>query len=267
MPDNAPQVELNFIETQTLSRYGMIREIEMEFNIIRFCLDNMSRTDRETREMLDKIIIMPVRKLLCEKKSVLLEVCPEFKMFPLDGQDTALQDGLHAVLPPLGFRPQTEWLNIEDWRNQKVAYFNRTATDFTGWMTKYVYEAVFNSLRGGDKRAFESFMQQDDRYCNGDEYKGYSVINEADKNRVYSMMENAGYNTLILYNFIKHISDKRGAHIDRDYSIFISIFNRPGPGGFTLIECIALQMILAAETQIPELHNYWPNSLNVIETE
>ena len=74
MPDNAPQVELNFIETQTLSRYGMIREIEMEFNIIRFCLDNMSGTDRGTREMLDKIIIMPVRKLLCEKKSVLLEV-------------------------------------------------------------------------------------------------------------------------------------------------------------------------------------------------
>lgn len=267
MPDNIPQVELNFIETQNLSKNGMIGEIKMEFDIVRFCLNYLEENDNASREMFDKIIIMPIRKLLCERKSVLLEVCPGFNMFPLNGQETDLRDGLHAVLAPLGFRPQTEWLTIEDWKNQKVAYFNRTVADFSGWMTKYVYEAVCNSLKGTDRNRFRSLMQRDDKNIGGDLYEGYSVICEADKNQVYSFMENVGYNTLTLYDFIKHISDKRGAHIDADYSIFISIFNRPGPGGYTLVECIALQMILAAETQIPELRDYWPGSLNVIENE
>ena len=41
MPDNTVPIELNFIEEADLSRYGMIREIKTEFDIIRFCLSNM----------------------------------------------------------------------------------------------------------------------------------------------------------------------------------------------------------------------------------
>ena len=68
-----------------------------------------------------------------------------------------------------------------------------------------------------------------------------------------------------LYDFVKHLSDKRGAHIDIASSILIPIFNKPGKGDFSLVECLALQMIVAAEKQIPELSDYWPESLKAIE--
>lgn len=100
MTDRDVQIELNFIDEFELSRQGMIDEIKTEFDIIRFCVSNMTKYKISAREMFDRIMIMPLRKLLCEKNSVLLKVCPDFKMFPLDGQDTALNDGLHAVLLP-----------------------------------------------------------------------------------------------------------------------------------------------------------------------
>ena len=78
-------------------------------------------------------------------------------------------------------------------------------------------------------------------------------------------MEKTGYNSLNLYDFIKHLSDKRGAHIDVGSSILISIFNKPGKDGYTLVECLALQMILAAEKQVPELYDYWPESLEIVK--
>lgn len=265
MPDNEPQIELNFIEEVDLSRNGMIREIKTEFDIIRFCLSNMDAYKLTAREMLDRIIIMPLRKLLCEKRSVLIKVCPDFKMFPLDGQETALNDGLHAVLPPLGFMAQDKWLSMEDWKAQKVAYFDRTEADFSGWMSIHVYNAVCNALKGEDKKYFVVQMQQDDKMYDGNEYKGYSVACDTEKSNVYALMEKTGYNSLNLYDFIKHLSDKRGAHIDVGSSILISIFNKPGKDGYTLVECLALQMILAAEKQVPELSDYWPESLEIVQ--
>ena len=262
---NIPKIELNFIEAQTLSRNGMIIEIKTEFDIIRFCLQN--KDSNLSSEMLDRIIIMPIRKLLCEKESVLLKVCPKFKMFPLDGQDMNFEDGFHMISSPLGFKKRAEWLTMDEWRNQKIAYFDRTVADFSGWMTKYVYDAVCNSLKGEDRRKFESLVQKNDVNNNGNIYEGYVVVNETFKDQVYSFMENAGYNTLTLYNFIKHISDKRGAHIDTIYSIFISGLNESGNNRMTIVECIALQMILAAEVQIPELNDYWPDSLKIIKIE
>ena len=86
-----------------------------------------------------------------------------------------------------------------------------------------------------------------------------------EKSNVYALMEKTGYNSLNLYDFIKHLSDKRGAHIDVGTSILISIFNKPGKDGYTLVECLALQMILAAEKQVPELSDYWPESLEIVQ--
>ena len=265
MSDNAVEIELNFIEEVDLSRNGMIREIKTEFDIIRFCFGNMNEHKLLAREMLDRIIIMPLRKLLCEKNSVLLKVCPDFKMFPLVGQDTVLNDGMHAVLPPLGFMPREKWLSIEEWKTQKVAYFDRTEEEFSGWMSIHVYDAVCNALRGDEKKYFVNQMQQSNRTDNGNVYQGYVVSCDTEKSNVYALMEKAGYNSLNLYNFIKHLSDKRGAHIDVGSSILIPIFNRSGNGGYTLIECLALQMILAAEKQIPELNDYWPESLEAVQ--
>ena len=138
MTDRDVQIELNFIDEFELSRQGMIDEIKTEFDIIRFCVSNMTKYKISAREMFDRIMIMPLRKLLCEKNSVLLKVCPDFKMFPLDGQDTALNDGLHAVLPPLGFVSQEEWLSMEDWKAQKVALTDQKLISLDGCQSTYM---------------------------------------------------------------------------------------------------------------------------------
>ena len=80
MTDRDVQIELNFIDEFELSRQGMIDEIKTEFDIIRFCVSNMTKYKISAREMFDRIMIMPLRKLLCEKNSVLLKVCPDFNM-------------------------------------------------------------------------------------------------------------------------------------------------------------------------------------------
>ena len=132
-------------------------------------------------------------------------------------------------------------------------------------MSVYVYDAVSNALKGEEKKSFVGYMQQDDRTIDGDVCQGYSIIDDSEKEKVYALMEKVGYNFLNLYDFIKHLSDKRGAHIDIASSILIPVFNKPGKGDFSLVECLALQMIVAAEKQIPELSDYWPKSLKAIE--
>ena len=42
--DETYKTELNFVDEFNLSRNGMIKEIEQEFNIIRLCLDRLQLT-------------------------------------------------------------------------------------------------------------------------------------------------------------------------------------------------------------------------------
>ena len=49
--------------------------------------------------------------------------------------------------------------------------------------------------------------------------------------------------------------------------MLISIVNRPGHGDFNLLECIGLQLIIAARKQIPELRDYWPEGVDPTEKE
>ena len=83
--DNIYKAELNFVDEFNLKRHGMIMEIEQEFNTIKLCFQQTGLLDKQYQPMIDRIIVMPLRKLLCEESSVLLEVCPDFKMPPLLG--------------------------------------------------------------------------------------------------------------------------------------------------------------------------------------
>ena len=70
------------------------------------------------------------------------------------------------------------------------------------------------------------------------------------------------YSTLTLlktmYNFLKHLSDKRGAHIDIGHSPVVEMANAPITDVITPVLCIAIQTIWAVKHQVPELANYWP---------
>lgn len=262
--------ELNFTDEFTLSRNGIAKEIEADFDTIRLCLDLRGRYP-DKREVFNRIIAMPLRKLLCERTgdSALERLCPGFKMFPLDGHDSNLQNNLHVIRPPLGFQKESTWLPLEAWKKQIVAYFSRTENDFSGWLTSYAYNGIRNNLKGRDKTDFESYMQSEvalvgDEPCNGYGLKDNTPEGRA---RTYALMEKAGYNQLTIYDFIKHLADKKSAHIDQAVSILVSIVNKPGQGDFNLLECIGLQLIIAAKKQIPELNDYWPQAEDPTEEE
>ena len=262
--------ELNFTDEFTLSRNGIAKEIEADFDTIRLCLDLRGRYP-DKREVFNRIIAMPLRKLLCERTgdSALERLCPGFKMFPLDGHDSNLQNNLHVIRPPLGFQKESTWLPLEAWKKQIVAYFSRTENDFSGWLTSYAYNGIRNNLKGRDKTDFESYMQSEVALVGDETSNGYGLKDNTPEGRArtYARMEKAGYNQLTIYDFIKHLADKKSAHIDQAVSILVSIVNKPGQGDFNLLECIGLQLIIAAKKQIPELNDYWPQAEDSTEEE
>lgn len=262
--------ELNFTDEFTLSRNGIAKEIEADFDTIRLCLDLRGRYP-DKREVFNRIIAMPLRKLLCERTgdSALERLCPGFKMFPLDGHDSNLRNNLHVIRPPLGFQKESTWLPLEAWKKQIVAYFSRTENDFSGWLTSYAYNGIRNNLKGRDKTDFESYIQSEVALVGDEPSNGYGLKDNTPEGRArtYALMEKAGYNQLTIYDFIKHLADKKSAHIDQAVSILISIVNQPGQGDFNLLECIGLQLIIAAKKQIPELNDYWPQAEDPTEEE
>ena len=262
--------ELNFTDEFTLSRNGIAKEIEADFDTIRLCLDLRGRYP-DKREVFNRIIAMPLRKLLCERTgdSALERLCPGSKMFPLDGHDSNLRNNLHVIRPPLGFQKESTWLPLEAWKKQIVAYFSRTENDFSGWLTSYAYNGIRNNLKGRDKTDFESYMQSEVALVGDEPSNGYGLKDNTPEGRArtYALMEKAGYNQLTIYDFIKHLADKKSAHIDQAVSILISIVNQPGQGDFNLLECIGLQLIIAAKKQIPELNDYWPQAEDPTEEE
>jgi hypothetical protein len=250
----------------------MIEEIEQEFNVIRLCLSELQELDQQYQAVLDRIIVMPLRKLLCEKSSVLLKICPEFKMPPLKGFVIELEDGQYIIHTPLCTEKIETWIPVQDWLKQYIAWFDRDARYIAQMLPKFSYECILNKLSGkfkGLKNEFTSFF-----ICEKVEYKGDIMDvyvkkdpEDAQKNqRIYEILEQIGYNKLSVYDYLKHISDKRGAHIDVGHSLVIQLVNYADKQGMTPIYYMGIQMIYAAKKQIPELQGYW-KEMPCIETE
>ena len=213
--DETYKTELNFVDEFNLSRNGMIKEIEQEFNIIRLCLFESQELEEQYQSVLDRIIVMPLRKLLCEKASVLLNVCPTFKMPLLDGIEVRYDDGQHIVHTPLRIGSIQTWIPVEEWLKQNVSWFDRDVKSIAQMLPKYSYEYILNKLTGKLKELKSEFIS------------------------------------------LKHISDKRGAHIDVGHSLVVELVNYADNDKMTLIYYMGIQMIYAAKKQIPELEDYW----------
>ena len=95
----------------------------------------------------------------------------------------------------------------------------------------------------------------------------YCKRNPVDANanqQIHDILDKIGYNTLSVFDFLKHMSDKRGAHIDIGHSLVIEMINNADPTGLTPIHYFAAQMIFAAKKQIPELKDYWSEMPDLI---
>ena len=250
--------KLDFVQCFDLSRAGKIDQIKAEFDIIRICFSCENILSDEYKDVLDRIVIMPIRKLLCEKNSLLEDVCPNFKMLPFEGRKIDLLDDLYVTLPPLDISPQEKWISLEEWKNQTIAYFRRDKEDFDGIIPIKTYEGVCNSLKGNEKKVFTALFSLQDVLISGKVDKSYVLVNDCEDNReiAYNLMKKAGCYELNVYDFLKHLADKRGAHLDSSSSLLIPIINEKNKEGYNLVKCIAFQLIYASMTQIPELGDY-----------
>lgn len=262
--DEIYKAQLNFVDELDLSRAGMLKEIETEFNIIRLCISQLNELDEQYIDITNRIIVMPLRKLLCEKSSVLLKVCPDFKMPKLKGFEVKISNDQYVIRPPFITDEQSEWITIDSWLEQQISWFDRNASDMTDTIPKYSFECI--SKRLNDKK-FRSYKNDFEKlfYNRQGIYKGekcdiYSRVAPADveKNKyIFDVLNMIGYNRLSIYTFLKHLSDKRGAHLDVGHSALIQIVNTADNLKLTPVHYFAIQMIYAAKKQITELSNYW----------
>ncbi len=269
--DGIYKAELNFVDEFNLSRNGMILEIEQEFNTIRLCLQQTGLLDKQYQPMIDRMMVMPLRKLLCEDSSVLLSVCPDFKMPPLSGIEVEIGDKQHLVRTPFITKDMNAWIPVEGWLKQNISWFERNKNSIAPMLPKFSYEYIMKRLNSRQfrhlKNEFNTFFISEQVEYHGEVMEVYvrKYPDDDEKNtRIYEILDEIGYNNLSLYNFIKHLSDKRGAHIDVGHSLVVDIVNHADNEGITPIHCFAIQMIFAAKKQIPELSNYWPEMPELI---
>ena len=62
--------ELSFVLEVELNRNGMIEEIKTEFDIIRMCLPYLNDLNKNYIPIINRIVVMPLRKLLCDDNSM-----------------------------------------------------------------------------------------------------------------------------------------------------------------------------------------------------
>ncbi len=269
--DGTYKAELNFVDEFTLSRKGMISEIEQEFNTIKLCFQQTGLLDKQYQPVIDRMIVMPLRKLLCEQSSVLRAVCPGFKMPPLSGVEIEIGDNQKLIHAPFITKKMDEWILIDQWLEQVISWFERDENNIAQMLPKFSYEYIVKKLNSKQfkymKNEFISLFR-----CEQVEYRGEAIDvyvrsypDDSERNkRIYEILDEIGYNKLSLYNYIKHISDKRGAHVDVGHSLVVDIVNYADGDGLTPIHYFAAQMIYAAKKQVPELNNYWPEMPELI---
>ena len=153
---------------------------------------------------------------------------------------------------------------------QIIARIEKSASDLPGMYPAFVYKSIMTKLdrlienrviKASDQQRFESYLELKNVVFNGNEEDVYMRVDSADASAntfIFSLLKKAGYYDSTVNEFIKHLSNKRGAHIDIGHSEVIELVNDPISELVKPTTCIALQMIWAVKHQVPELMNYWP---------
>lgn len=266
--DSTYKQEMNFVDEFELSRNGMIKEIKTEFDIVRFCLGEINNLPKEYIPMLDRIMIMPLRKLLCEKKPILLNVYPDFLMPKLEGRILEIEEECQEIiLPPYKISDMKNWIPLDQWLKQKIVRTSRAPKSTGEIIPDFTYELIKQKLNKHDKVFLDLHYVKEKVIYKGEEIDVYikkDLEDETINTEIFEILNKVGYNSLDLYTFIKHMADKRGAHIDRSHSLFVNLVNSKDGGlGLTTIAYLNIQMIYAAKKQVSELADYWREMLEL----
>ena len=273
--------ELNFLFEFNLSANGIVDEIRRELDVIEVCVQSRAQFNPEYFDMLDYLAVLPLRKLLCEKKSFLLEVCPDFKMPPLHGKECNLSDErfpskLRMIALELFTGPIEEWIPLEEWLKCKIAWFDKTAEDLPIGFDEHVFPFIRKKVNGLNTKEncviaeFDSLFVDDEVSMSDRSKKVIKVFRYRDdqtkRQRLFQILKDAGYYDLSVYDFLKHVADRRGAHVERFISPMMKLINHSVCPDFSSIMVIAIQMLYAVARQVKGLEDYLPSDFPNMET-
>lgn len=263
-------MHLNFLLEFSLSHHGMIYEIRRELDVIKTAM--IARQAGISFEVCQRIMVMPLRKLLCElgeKNDLLRKVCPDFRMPPIEGLEklTEYSPGeppLHLWVHRTSVPPLDTWKPLEQWLQSTIAYFEE-ANDKYHVFTLQLFESIIKKLRGNDKVMFSNRFNLESITVDGTREDVYVQINQKDTETqdITHILHEVGYYSTTVERFIKHMSDKRGAHIDVGFAQMFNVINGTELSTTTTIEALSIYLIVAVMKQIGELSDYYPQLLKV----
>ncbi len=252
--------EVNFLTGEPVGRDSLIRAIEQEFDFIQMWQGMIKPFGSQARDNLDRLIALSLRKLLCDDKSILKEVCPDFQMPPLTGYlfdcpgDDNNKMKLHEIWPDMIIKPQSEWLPIEEWLKTIVAWIDKDENDIPDAYTNHFYSSIRREIAD---RAFDICFIKLDIVENNQQKVIWKVKDEESKQRIFTMLKEKGYYDLTIRRLIKSMADQRGAHFDQRDKMWIRMANHGNNISYTALSVLATYMIYAATKQIKEMENYY----------
>lgn len=254
--------EVNFITEETKDRYNIVEEIRHEFDFINFCQAIMVPYGVEARARLDRFIALSMRKLLLDKYPLILILCPNFKMPPLTGRQFTCQGDenndirLNSIWPFMHVRKQIEWIPFCEWKEQRIAWINKTEKDVPLVLSDKFYKKILDAT-GNNQMIVNCYVQESVKQ-NEEESMVWKMIEpETNQIKVYKLLKEAGYYDLTIKTMIKHIADKEAAHADIGSSTWVKSANSSEDYHHSAISVFATQMIYATTKQIEALKNYW----------
>ena len=247
--------EVNFLtEEDVLSSDSAISAIKAEFDLIQLWQGMIRPFGFQARAMLDCLIALSLRKLLCDDNSLLLSVCSSFKMPPLSGKrfdcpgdDNSMK--LVIINTDVYMAPYDKWIPLNSWLNETIAWIEKDANSIPEAYTDWFYKMLERKLNKSD---FKDYYQCE--LCDGNKIW---KIKEPSKNKqkVYDLLKKHDYYDLTIGRMLKHIADKRGAHKDNRMSFWIRQANS-SIAGDSAVSVFASQMIYAATKQVKQLEDY-----------
>jgi len=127
--------EVNFLtEDDQVSGKNLCSVIKTEFDLIRSWQGMATIFGYEARKVLDNYIALSLRKLLCDKESLILKICPNFKMPPLDGDEFRCpgennEMKLVEINTNIRIKPKSEWMALDAWLDQRIAWIEKDVTN------------------------------------------------------------------------------------------------------------------------------------------
>ena len=274
--------ELNFLFKFELSEQGIVEQIERELDVIQFFIGNLRIIEKKYYEMIDYQIVMSLRKLLCEEKSILRDLCPYFKMPKFEGEvhildDEHFQSKLRIIVTSFTVDPQKEWIPLDNWLQSRIAWFDKKPEDVPIGFDEHIFSIILNKVnklnktRKGILSEFDSFFSLEEMYMrDGNKCKVHRFVDREDaqkRERLFNILRQAGYYDLTLYDFLKGIADGRGAHLDKSMVPLLKLVNITPYNGMSVIMLIAIQAMYAIAKQIKGLEQYLPQGFPQREVE